>query len=194
MESIDEGLRDAAALVDWLRRAEREDGAVSKLADRLAGCLRDGHRILACGNGGSMCDAMHFAEELSGRFRGDRGALSALALSDPAHLTCVANDWGFEHVFARGVQAWGSAGDLLVVFSTSGESRNLLVAADCARERGLGVVGLLGRGGGPLAARCDASLIVPGVTADRIQEVHIKVVHLLVNEIERALLGSAAAS
>jgi D-sedoheptulose 7-phosphate isomerase len=189
MESIDQGLADATALTDWLRRAEREDRAVSVLAERLATCLKGGHRILACGNGGSMSDAMHFAEELSGRFRDQRPALAAQALSDPGHLTCVANDVGFEHVFSRGVEAFGRAGDALVVFTTSGKSPNVVAAARAARAAGLVVVGLLGRDGGPVLPLCDASIVVPGKTPDRIQEVHIKIVHLLIGEIERALFA-----
>jgi len=187
MESIDRALADAEALTAWLRRAERDERAITTLVAPLVACLRRGHRVLACGNGGSMCDAMHFAEECSGRFRDDRRPLAAMALSDPAHLTCVANDYGFDRVFARGVQAWGSPGDVLLLFSTSGNSRNLIAAAEAARATGLGVVGLLGRDGGALRAVCDPCLVVPGTTSDRIQEAHIKIVHLLIAEIERDL-------
>ena len=185
---IDAGLADAAALVDWLRREERAERTIERFGEHLAVCLGRGGRVLTCGNGGSMCDAMHFAEELSGRFRKDRRAFAAQAISDPAHLTCVANDWGFERVFARGVEAWGQPGDTLVIFSTSGNSRNLVAAADAARERGMDVLGLLGRDGGALKALCHLHAVVPGTTADRIQEVHIKIVHLVIEEIERRLV------
>jgi len=131
------------------------------------------------------------AEELSGRYSKNRPALAAQAINDAAYLTCVANDWGFEHVFARGVEAWGRQGDVLVVFSTSGKSRNVVIAAQRAREMGLEVVGLLGRDGGPLKDLCDAALIVPGDRSDRIQEVHIKIVHLLVGELEQRLFPDA---
>jgi D-sedoheptulose 7-phosphate isomerase len=157
------------------------------MAQRLFDCLEQGGRILSCGNGGSMCDAMHFAEELAGRFRRDRPALPAQAISDPALLSCIGNDWGFERVFARGVEAWGRAGDLLLLFSTSGTSRNIVAAAETARAQGMTVVGLLGRDGGQAAAWCDEALVVPADDAARIQEVHIKVVHLLIEGIERLL-------
>ena len=169
---------------------ERETGAVSRLGGTQAACLQRGGRLLACGNGGSMCDAMHFAEELSGRHRDDRKALAALALSDPAHLTCVANDYGFERVFARGVEAWGRSGDVLVAFSTSGNSRNLIVAAETARAGGLSVVGLLGRDGGPLKHLCDDSIVVPGTRSDHIQETHIALAHLLVEQIESRIAAA----
>ena len=186
---MDQGLDDAIALATWLRDAERASGAIAAIAQHLADCLRAGGRLLTCGNGGSLCDAMHFAEEMSGRFRDDRPALAVQAMADPAHLTCVANDYGFDRVFARGVEAWGKAGDALVVFSTSGNSPNIVAAVGVARERGLSVVGLLGRDGGKLRNACDHVIVVPGTTADRIQEVHIKVVHLLIELIEKQLFA-----
>jgi D-sedoheptulose 7-phosphate isomerase len=188
---IERGLDDAIVLATWLRDLERTDGSITKIADHLAERLAAGGRLLTCGNGGSLCDAMHLAEELSGRFRDDRPAIAAQAMADPTHLTCVANDYGFERVFARGVEAWGKEGDALVVFSTSGKSPNLIAAAETGRARGLSVVGLLGRDGGPLRTVCDHSIVVPGTTSDRIQEVHIKVVHLLIELIENKLFGNA---
>jgi len=184
---IARGLADAVSRTEWLRAHERTEQTVERLAGRLVACFRTGGRILACGNGGSMCDAMHFAEELSGRYRKDRRALPAQAMSDPAHLTCAANDWGFDQVFARGVEAWGHRGDTLIVFSTSGNSPNLLAAAAAAKALGMDVLGLLGGDGGQLKPLCDLSLVVPGPTADRIQEVHMMAVHLIVEQIEREL-------
>jgi D-sedoheptulose 7-phosphate isomerase len=186
---VEAALDDAIALATWLRDLERTDGAVERIAAHLAGVLAAGGRVLTCGNGGSLCDAMHFAEEMSGRFRDDRPALAVQAMADPTHLTCVGNDYGFERVFARGIEAWGKAGDALVVFSTSGKSPNLIAAVEAARGRGLSVVGLLGRDGGPLKSACDHVIVVPGTTSDRIQEVHIKVVHLLIELIEKRLFG-----
>jgi D-sedoheptulose 7-phosphate isomerase len=131
---------------------------------------------------------MHRAEELSGRFKADRRAFAALAMSDPAYLSCVANDYGYEQVFARGVEAWGQPGDVLVGFSTSGNSANVVAAARSARARGMSVIGMLGRDGGQMASLCDMALVVPAAGTDRIQEVHIKAVHLMIEAIERQLV------
>jgi D-sedoheptulose 7-phosphate isomerase len=185
---IEQALADAASLIEWLRRQEEADRVLTTISRRLADTLASGGRVLTCGNGGSMCDAMHFAEELSGRYRQDRAAFAAQAMSDPAHMSCVANDFGFERVFARGVEAWGKPGDLLVVFSTSGSSPNIVAAARSARERRMTVVGLLGRDGGEVRALCDLSLVVPAQTSDRIQEVHEKTLHLLIEGVERLLV------
>lgn len=165
---------------------------VTQAGHILAECLRAGGKVLSCGNGGSMSDAMHFAEELSGRFRDNRPALAALALSDPGYLTCVANDFGFEHVFARGVQALGRPGDVLLAISTSGNSPNVLRAAEAARAAGMHVIGLTGKDGGHLAPLCHTELRVEHFGyADRIQEVHIKIIHVMIETVEAELFGSA---
>lgn len=162
--------------------------ATTRFADAAEATLRRGGTLYACGNGGSLCDAMHFAEEWTGRFRRDRAPLPALALSDPAHLTCIGNDFGFEQVFARMVEAYGRPGDVLVALSTSGESGNVVEACKAARRRGLTVVGLLGRGGGAAREHCDVAIVVPlATTSDRVQEVHIKVLHAVLEAVERRM-------
>lgn len=162
---------------------------LERIAESLAKRLEAGGKILACGNGGSAADAMHFCEELTGRYRDDRPPIAALACVDPGHLTCTANDYGYEHVFARWVDALGRPNDALVALSTSGNSRNVLRAVDRAKGLGLLTVALLGRGGGVLRGICDHEIVVPGETADRIQELHMLALHTLVGGIERRLHG-----
>ena len=162
---------------------------VAAIARSLAGSLQSGHKLLACGNGGSLCDAVHFCEELTGRFRADRPALAAIALADPGTLTCVDNDFGYEHVFARGVEALGRPGDALIVLSTSGNSANCLRAVDAAKQRSMTTIALLGKGGGELRGICDHDLIAPGSTSDRIQELHMLCLHIMVEAIEHQLFG-----
>lgn len=168
-----------------------EDGEqfprVRQFADHLAETFLSGGKALSCGNGGSMSDAMHFAEEWSGRYRSERPPLPALAMSDPGHMSCVANDYGYAEVFARQVQALGKEGDLLLMLSTSGNSPNLLRAAEEARARNVTTVGLLGKGGGKLLPICDIGIVVPGSTSDRIQELHIKIIHIVIESVERRL-------
>ncbi len=144
-------------------------------------------RIFTCGNGGSLCDAIHFAEECTGRFRAARRPLPAIALSDAGHITCTANDFGFAEIFARPIEALGHPGDLLVAISTSGNSANVVRAAEAAKSRRMKVFGLLGRDGGELKHLCDIFLIAPGDTADRIQEIHMKVLHILIENVERLM-------
>jgi len=161
--------------------------AIEKAGQLLTDALRSGHKVLSCGNGGSMCDAMHFAEELSGRFSKDRPALAGMSLSDPAALTCIANDYGFEAVFARGVQAFGREGDVLLAISTSGNSVNVLRAAEAARQHKMRVIALLGRDGGQLKPAADIAIVVGAQVTERIQEVHIQVIHNLIEYVERSL-------
>ena len=186
-DHLQAGLSEAAKLVEWFRTDQQVLATVTQMADTIVGCLRSGGRILTCGNGGSMCDSMHFAEELSGRYRKDRPALAAMAMSDPSHLTCVGNDFGFDQVFARAVEAWGRAGDVLIGFSTSGNSANVIRAVEKARSLQIRAIGLLGRDGGKLRPLCDLAIVVPAQTSDRIQEIHIKVVHLVIELVEREM-------
>jgi D-sedoheptulose 7-phosphate isomerase len=144
-------------------------------------------RILSCGNGGSLCDSMHFAEELTGRYRKNRPAISAISLSDPSHLTCVGNDFGYDEVFARGVEAHGREGDTLLVISTSGNSPNCLKAVLAAQKIKMKTVGLLGKDGGQLLKMVDIPNIVKHQTTDRIQEIHIKLIHIFIEGIERKI-------
>lgn len=159
--------------------------AVEAGAQAMAQAIGAGGKVISCGNGGSMCDAMHFAEELTGRYRKDRKALPAISISDPSHLSCVANDHGFEQVFSRFVEAMGQPGDVLLAISTSGNSANVVRAAQAAKQAGMAVVGLTGNNGGSLAALCDVEVRVPwSGYADRIQEVHIQCIHAFIDCIE----------
>lgn len=147
--------------------------------------LQDGGKIISCGNGGSMCDAMHFAEELSGRYREDRPALTALSISDPSHITCVGNDYGFDFIFSRFIEAHGNNGDVLLAISTSGNSKNILAATEAAKNAGMKIIALTGKDGGALGNLADVEIRAPySKFADRAQEIHIKVIHSLIDFIE----------
>ena len=162
---------------------------IASAAELMATSLRGGGKILTCGNGGSLCDAQHFAEELSGRYRQNRRALAAIALTEASHMSCVANDFGFDFVFSRFVEALGRPGDVLLAISTSGNSPNVLRAAEAAKAAGMRVVSLTGKDGGALAGLSDVEIRVPHAGyADRIQEVHIKVIHILILLIEKLVL------
>ncbi len=189
-----EAFQNAKVALDVFLADGRNFTTLELAADLLAESLGEGGKVLACGNGGSACDAMHFCEELTGRFRKDRKPLAAVSLTDVGHITCVANDYGYDEVFARGVLALGKPGDVLVALSTSGNSANIARAVEAAAGIGMRTIGLLGRDGGKLAGVCDLEWIVPGVpveaaTADRIQEIHMLILHALVEGVERRLFG-----
>ena len=149
--------------------------------------LANGQKIMSCGNGGSMCDAMHFAEELSGRYRNNRPALAAVSISDPSHLSCVANDYGYDHVFARYIEGLGQKGDVLLGISTSGNSKNVILAVEAAKAKGMHTIVLTGKDGGQLASLADLEIRAPhSAYADRAQEIHIKVIHAFILGIEQA--------
>jgi D-sedoheptulose 7-phosphate isomerase len=152
---------------------------------------RNNGNIFICGNGGSHCDAMHFAEELTGKYRLERRPLGALALGDPSHVTCVGNDYGFEHVFSRQLAALGRRGDLLIGLSTSGNSKNVGLAFEAAQERGIRTVALLGRDGGWLKEKAEHVIIVPAKTSDRVQEMHIKILHTVIEAAEWELFPAS---
>lgn len=161
---------------------------IALTAQVMVDAIGKGQKILTCGNGGSHCDAMHFAEELSGKYRNDRKALPALAISDSGHITCVGNDYGFEYIFSRFVEALGQEGDILVGISTSGNSTNIIKAFEAARQKSITTIALTGKDGGKLAALADFEIRVPHFGyADRIQEVHIKIIHIWIGLIEKGL-------
>ena len=157
-------------------------------ANMIADCFKSGGKILTAGNGGSLCDAAHFAEELTGFFREKRPALPALSLSDPGHISCVANDIGYEWVFARGVEAFGQEGDVFVGLTTSGNSPSIVKAFEIAKSRGMKTVSFLGKGGGKLKGIADLELIIDGFkTSDRIQEAHMAAIHIIIELVELKL-------
>jgi len=163
--------------------------AIERAAGIMAGSVQAGGKILSCGNGGSMCDAMHFAEELTGRYRDNRKALPAISISDVSHMSCVGNDYGYDYVFSRYVEALGNTSDVLLAISTSGNSANVIKAAEAAKAKGMKVVGLTGKDGGKLAPLCDIEIRVPHFGyADRVQEIHIKVIHILILMLEKQLV------
>ncbi|WP_406663483.1 D-sedoheptulose 7-phosphate isomerase [Gallaecimonas sp. GXIMD1310] len=179
-------LTEAAAVLEKVLADETLLNTVVAAAELLAARFKDGGKVLACGNGGSHCDAMHFAEELTGRFRENRPGLPAIAISDPSHLSCVGNDYGYEYVFSRYVEAVGQAGDVLFGLSTSGNSGNIIRAVEAAKAKGMKVILLTGKDGGKLAGQADVEVRVPHFGyADRIQEIHIKVIHSIILMVEK---------
>ena len=158
-----------------------------KIAQELVQAYKNGKKSLIAGNGGSNCDAMHFAEEFTGRFRKDRKALPSISISDSSHITCVGNDYGFDFIFAKGVEAFGQEDDFFFGISTSGNSKNIIEAVKSAKERNLKTVALLGKDGGKLKGVCDYEFIIPGETSDRIQEVHMMILHIIIEGVERIL-------
>src|SRR5579862_836196 len=186
-ESMQAALADAARALDEFARDPATIAAMETMVEAIVAAFKSRGRVLACGNGGSMCDAMHFAEEFSGRFREDREPYPAIALSDPAHLTCVANDYGFEHVFSRQVEALGHEGDVLLILSTSGNSPSIVKAAEAAKARGVIVAGCLGQSGGNVRPLCDIALLAPSTKSDRIQELHMLALHAIIEGVEEEM-------
>ncbi|WP_165681215.1 D-sedoheptulose 7-phosphate isomerase [Metapseudomonas otitidis] len=182
--SLEEARRALDAFIDneaTLRNIERA-------ADLLVASFENKGKAFSCGNGGSMCDAMHFAEELTGRYRKNRPGIAAISISDASHISCVANDFGYDHIFSRYIESHGREGDVLLAFSTSGRSPNVIKAAEAAKAQGVKVIALTGKPGSQLEALADVCVCAPGGDfADRVQELHIKVVHILIELVERKL-------
>ena len=173
-------------LKDFIEKEEKEK-VTEAVAKDLAEIFAKGGKALIAGNGGSNCDALHFAEEFTGRFRGNRRALPAIAISDSSHITCVGNDFGFDYIFSRGVEAYGKEGDLFIGISTSGNSANIIKAVEAAKEMGIKTMALLGKDGGKLKGMCDYEFIIPGETSDRIQEIHMMILHIIIEGVERIM-------
>lgn len=183
-------LQEAQKVLNDFMSSDSTINNIEKVADLMADAIKKGNKIISCGNGGSHCDAMHFAEELSGRYRDNRKSLAAIAISDPSHISCVGNDYGFDYIFSRFIEGLGNVGDVLLGISTSGNSRNIINATQAAREKGMKVVIFSGKDGGKLAGMADIEIRVPHFGyADRIQEIHIKVIHILIMLIEKKVLN-----
>lgn len=181
-------LTEAAATLDNFLKDENNIDAIRRAAVMLADSFKAGGKVMSCGNGGSHCDAMHFAEELTGRYRESRPGYPAIAISDVSHLSCVSNDFGYEYVFSRFVESVGREGDVLLGISTSGNSGNIIKAIEAARAKGMKVITLTGKDGGKMAGSADIEIRVPHFGyADRIQEIHIKVIHILIMLIEKEM-------
>lgn len=186
MHNIKENFIEAKSVLEKFISEDSNFEKIKRAGDVMVSSINSGGKIISCGNGGSMCDAMHFAEELTGRFRDERKAIGAVSISDASHISCVSNDYGYEKIFSRYVEALGREGDVLLAISTSGNSKNVVNAVEAARERGIKVVGLTGKEGGKMAEICDVEIRAPhSKYSDRVQEIHIKVIHTLIDYIER---------
>ena len=184
-------LKEAAKVLDQFLSNDANIQAINDAAMLMADAINAGNKLFSCGNGGSHCDAMHFAEELTGRYREDRKALPAIAISAPSHISCVSNDFGYDAIFSRYIEGLGKEGDVLVGISTSGNSNNILRAAAMAKQKKMKVVAFTGKNGGELAELADVEIRVPHFGyADRIQEIHIKVIHIIIQLIEKHTIGT----
>ena len=182
-------LQEAAQVLTSFLTNPTHISTIEQASKVIADSVKAGGKVISCGNGGSHCDAMHFAEELTGRYRENRKAIPAICVSDPSHISCVSNDFGYEFVFSRYIEALGNKGDVLLGISTSGNSANIIRAAQTARDKGMKVIILSGKDGGKLAPLADVELRVPHFGyADRIQEIHIKIIHILILLIEKQVV------
>jgi D-sedoheptulose 7-phosphate isomerase len=188
LDLIKKEFLEASSILESFLANDRNFERIELAGKVMVDALKQDHKIISCGNGGSMCDAMHFAEELSGQFRNRRKAIAAISISDASHITCTANDYGFDHIFSRYVEALGQQDDVLLAISTSGNSINVINAAVAARLKGMKVIALTGKDGGRLSGICDVEIRAPQSDfSDRVQEIHIKIIHALINYIEQHL-------
>ncbi|BBP84775.1 MULTISPECIES: D-sedoheptulose 7-phosphate isomerase [Pseudomonas] len=188
LSHIRNSLEEARSALDNFIANEQALRSIERAAELLVKSFENKGKAFSCGNGGSMCDAMHFAEELTGRYRRNRPGIAAISISDASHISCVANDFGYDHIFSRYIESHGREGDVLLAFSTSGRSPNVIKAAEAAKALGVKVIALTGKPGSALEALADVCICAPGGDfADRVQELHIKVVHILIELVERRL-------
>lgn len=188
MQTIKTHFAEAQEILNNFLSNEDNFVKITQAGDLILKSIHSGNKIISCGNGGSMCDAMHFAEELSGRYKHDRKALPAISISDASHITCVGNDYGFEHIFSRYIEALGQPGDVLFAISTSGNSQNIINAIAAAQQKNMKIIALTGKSGGKIASLCDIEIRAPYAQfSDRAQEIHIKVIHSLIDYIEKNL-------
>lgn len=186
LQVIRQELEEGAKTLQTFMDKEANLKAIRNASELIATTINSGNKVISCGNGGSHCDAMHFAEELTGRYRDNRRALPAIAISDPSHISCVSNDYGYEHIFSRYIEGLGNAGDVLLAISTSGNSPNIVNAVAAAKARGMQTIALTGKDGGKLRNAVDLEICVEHFGyADRIQEIHIKIIHILILLIEK---------
>lgn len=185
MKNIKKNFLEAQNILNDFISNEKNFDNIKSAGEIIVKSVKSGRKVISCGNGGSMSDAMHFAEELTGRFRDNRQAIAAISISDPTHISCTANDFGYDYIFSRYIEAIGQEGDTLLAISTSGNSKNILEACKVAREKGMKIIGLTGKDGGKLAEICDIEIRAPkSEYADRAQEIHIKIIHSLIHYIE----------
>ncbi|MDD4150914.1 MAG: D-sedoheptulose 7-phosphate isomerase [Bacteroidales bacterium] len=183
--SIKSHFEEASKVLDEFLKDETNFEKIEQAGQLIVNSIKHGGKVISCGNGGSMSDAMHFAEELTGSFREKRQAIPAIAISDPSHITCTANDFGFDYIFSRYIEALGKKGDVLLAISTSGNSKNIIEAILAAKKRGMKIIALTGKDGGKIKELCDVEIRVPHFGySDRIQEIHIKIIHSLIDYIE----------
>lgn len=188
INTVENALTEARWALDELLNNRQALAAIDQAGQLMAQTIKAGGKIMSCGNGGSLCDAMHFAEEMTGRYRKNRPAYAAVAIADASHIACVGNDYGYEYVFSRYVEAHGRPDDVLLAISTSGTSKNILKAIEAARSRGVKVVAMTGKAESPVAQLADVAIVTPaGKWADRVQELHIKAIHIMIELVEREL-------